>query len=214
VNFDEDKLAHDNPQLDAWVENKDGRVVCKGSLGIGSGPEPSYIRNLPLGDAHPEELRILSGLKNLVNLDPVEFLVEGDEEILSPSTIYHQLMMPFPKDSIAQPAVGFFGGTDIALHRGPIKGGMSYRKTAQIRSLGASPKTEFACRNAPYDPLDEGIFASVAGVAGSSCPDRNKLTTNENGDPGVAVFVPCFLRFFCSTSASCSSILCHTLAAP
>lgn len=161
VNFDEDKLAHDNPQLDAWVENKDGRVVCKGSLGIGSGPVPSYIRNLPLDDADPEELRILSGLKNLVNLDPVELLVEGDEEILSPSTIYHQLMIPFPQDSIAQPAVGFFGGTDIALHRGPIKGGMSYRKTGQIRSLGASPKTEFAWVDSWLHDADGNLVAEM-----------------------------------------------------
>ena len=72
------------------------------------------------------------------------------------STIYHQLMMPFPKDSIAQPAVGFFGGTDIALHRGPIKGGMSptaiTQSFRQLDRLSASLRHDFA-HTVPLAPV-------------------------------------------------------------
>ena len=161
VNLDEEMVEEDNPLFDAWLENKDGRVVCKGSIGVGKAPASSYIRGLPLDNAERDQLKILAELQVGRDLDPVVFAPDGIDDVLAPSAIYHQLMMPFPRKSVAQPSVGFFGGTDLRLIRGPIRGGVNYVKKGKVVCVGASPKTEFAWIDSSLNDTDGNLIAEM-----------------------------------------------------
>jgi hypothetical protein len=73
------------------------------------------------------------------------FVVEHGEDgiVRDPSAMYRALMSNFLRGQIAQPAVGFFGATEIALCNGPIRTGAPYVKTGRVVSVGVTDKTEF-----------------------------------------------------------------------
>ncbi len=50
-------------QVEAWAETPEGQTVGKGTASVGAPGEVSYLQTLEMGDAKPEELRILAGLK-------------------------------------------------------------------------------------------------------------------------------------------------------
>jgi hypothetical protein len=143
----------DDVRLDAYVETPSGTVVCKGSVSVGRPAEPAYVRSLTLESAPQGANRILKGLAaDMPTGVRDRFVFEGDDvagqvqsgAIRNPAVMYSALNAGFPRDSIAQPAVGFFGATEIVLHRGPIEYGVPYRKAGRVVCVGASPKTEFA----------------------------------------------------------------------
>ena len=141
----------DNIKVDAWVENADGRVVCKGSVSIGDPGESNYVAGLPLENATNDELRILQDLQVGDDCPEAEDVVidsgGGEDEyegiLIYPTAMYQPLNAGFPRRKI-KPSVGFFGATEIRLVGGPIRLHTPYVRTGEVACLGASPKTEFA----------------------------------------------------------------------
>lgn len=138
-----------NVRVDAYVETPEGTVVCKGSISVGRPAEPAYVRSLTLDSAPPGANRILKGLAVGAQTGVRDdFVFDGeatpDGVVRNPAVMYQALNAGFPRDTIAQPSVGFFGATEIVLHRGPIRTGVPYRRSGRVVSVGASAKTEFA----------------------------------------------------------------------
>lgn len=154
-------------QVGAWVETPEGQTVAKGTLAIGEPKETSYVRNVRLNNAAPEDLHILARLKVGEEVPPRENVIFTQEEldkvletitdpldwykgsspwgtsILNPSSMYTALNVGFPPDRIA-PAVGFFGATELRNISGPLKADVPYRNTGKVICVGVSTKTEFA----------------------------------------------------------------------
>ena len=132
--------------MDAWVENKDGKVVAKGSLAVGKPSGTPYVSSLPLEQAKPGANRILSRMHVGAEIpaDDNFIMAEGDNGIVrDPSEMFRALRVVFP-DLLNQPVVGFFGASEVVLHDGPIRSGVPYRKTGKVICVGDSNKTEFA----------------------------------------------------------------------
>jgi len=156
--------VRDDVQLDAWVENKEGRTVCKGTVAVGSPKATSYVRGLELENASSDLIRILSNMKPGMEITPIEEFVvrEGGEdgEVRDPQEMYRALQV-FPRGVNTAPAVGFFGATEVRLHAGPIKLGVPYRKAGKVISVGASPKTEFAWFDSSLTDKDGTVIAEM-----------------------------------------------------
>lgn len=141
--------ATDNVQLKAWVETPEGREVCTGTVSVGRPDATPYVRGLPLKAADPSEIRILEAMSpGLELIDEPAFEVRSDAAdadgvVRDPQQMY-RLLQPYSPGVTVTNAVGFFGATEVALRSGPIRAGGTYRKTARVVSIGASPKTEFA----------------------------------------------------------------------
>jgi hypothetical protein len=130
----------------AWVETPEGKTVCKGTVSIGAPASPNYVRGLPMDSAPAGANRIAAGVTPGAELKQVDgFVVEhGEDGIMrDPSAMYGALMSNFLRGQIAQPAVGFFGATEIALRNGPIRTGVPYTKTGRVVAVGVTDKTEF-----------------------------------------------------------------------
>jgi hypothetical protein len=130
----------------AWVETPDGKTVCKGTVSIGSPPTPNYIRGLPLDPAPPGANRIAAAVQAGTELKRIEdFVFEHGEDgiVRDPQSMYGALMSNFLRGQIAQPAVGFFGATEIQLRHGPIRSNTPYVKTGRVVCVGVTDKTEF-----------------------------------------------------------------------
>jgi hypothetical protein len=130
----------------AWVETTDGKTVCKGTVSVGAPATPSYIRGLPLESAPGGEARITANVRPGAELKPVEnFIVERGEDgvVRDPQAMYGALATSFLRGQIAQPAVGFFGATEIALRNGPIRVGTPYVKTGRVVGVSVTDKTEY-----------------------------------------------------------------------
>jgi hypothetical protein len=134
--------------LDAWVENAEGRVVCKGTVAVGKPAAVSYVRSLPLENAAPGTTRILAQMKPGMEIAARDdYIVTGEKDAKGPVTdpqLMYRALQVFPPEVKTAPAVGFFGATEIVLHDGPIEYGRKYRKTGKVACVGESPKTEFA----------------------------------------------------------------------
>jgi hypothetical protein len=131
----------------AWVETPEGKTVCKGTVSIGSPSTPNYVRSLPLESAPAGANRIVAGVKPGTELKRIdEFVFETGEDgiVRDPQSMYGALMSNFLRGQIAQPAVGFFGATEVALRNGPIRTNTPYVKTGRVVCVGVTDKTEFA----------------------------------------------------------------------
>jgi hypothetical protein len=129
----------------AWVETTDGKTVCKGTVSIGA--SPNYVRELPLESAPHGTTRIVAGVKPGTELKRIDALVieTGEDGVVrEPQSMYGALMSNFLRGQITQPAVGFFGATEVALRNGPIRTNTPYVKTGRVVSVGVTDKTEFA----------------------------------------------------------------------
>jgi hypothetical protein len=130
----------------AWVETPEGKTVCKGTVSIGAPPTPNYVRGLPIENAPAGVNRIVAAAKPGDELKPIDdFVVEtgADGLVRDPSAMYGALAAPFLRGQIAQPAVGFFGASEIRLVNGPIRTGVPYAKTGRVVGVGVTDKTEF-----------------------------------------------------------------------
>ena len=137
-------------KVDAWVETPDEKIVCKGSLSIGSPSESNYVSSLPLEDSPRSELRILDRMEVGMKCPDVDDVVAtegrgtGDysEIVALPTGLFNMLQAGAPTGTLKK-AVGFYGATEINVLKGPIYADMEYRRVGEIVCLGASPKTEF-----------------------------------------------------------------------
>lgn len=153
----------DDVNVDAWVENLEGRVVAKGSLSVGEPRELSYVSSLDLVDSSRDELRILAGLypgdacpsadDAMVDSGDAEDEYEGI--LVYPASMYGLLNVGFPREKIRR-AVGFFGATEIAITNGPILLNRKYRRSGEVVCVGATGKTEFAWVDSRLEDPESG----------------------------------------------------------
>jgi hypothetical protein len=151
-------------QLEAWVENEEGRVVCKGTVAVGKPDVPPYVRSLPLENAAPDQLRILAAMEpGMETAARDDYMVKrGGEsgEVRDPQAMYGALAV-FPEGVDTKPAVGFFGASEIILHAGPIRTETPYRKSGRVVAVCASPKTEFAWFDSWLHDQDGALVAEM-----------------------------------------------------
>jgi hypothetical protein len=148
---------------DAWVETREGKVVAKGTLGVGRPSATSYVRGMPLEQAAAGSNRILSRM-NVGAEFPLEsnyVIKDGENGIVhDPTEMFRALRIVFP-DLLNQPVVGFFGASEIVLHAGPIKAGVPYRKSGRVICTGNSAKTEFAWFDSFLHDQDGKLIAEM-----------------------------------------------------
>ena len=133
-------------QLDAWVEDEQGRAVCKGTIAVGAPDATPYIRGLPMEEGRPDEVRILKGIEVGMEAPAREdyrIAKGGVDGELRDFQLMYRALSTFPEQIKTAPAVGFFGGTEIILHAGPLRTDTSYRKSGRVAGYGTSPKTEY-----------------------------------------------------------------------
>jgi len=134
-------------QLDAWVENREGRTVCKGTIAVGDPATVPYVRSLPLDEREGGEVRILKGISVGMPTparDDYRIMKGGEAGEVRDFAQMHRALSAFPESVTTAPAVGFFGATEIVLHAGPLRIETPYRKRGQVAAFGATPKTEYA----------------------------------------------------------------------
>ena len=93
---------------------------------------------------------------------PVEdgFILKGDGVVRDPTEMFRALRVVAP-DKLNQPAVGFYGGSEITIHNGPLRAGVAYRKTGEVICLGETGKTEFAWIDSALHDQDGVLVASM-----------------------------------------------------
>jgi hypothetical protein len=151
-------------QLDAWVEDEQGRTVCKGTVAVGKPDAIPYIRSLPLNEGPPGEVRILKGAEvgmETPGRDDFRITRAGAEGELRDFQQMYGALAAFPASIKTAPAVGFFGGTEIVLHAGPLSTEAVYRKSGRVAGLGASPKTEFIWIDTELHDQDGRLIAEM-----------------------------------------------------
>lgn len=140
------KDASGDVMTDAWVETREGKVVAKGTLGVGKPTGTAYVRAQPLEQSAAGSNRILSRMAVGAEF-PTEatYTIKDGENglVTDPTEMFRALRVVFP-DLLNQPVVGFFGASEIVLHGGPLRCGVPYRKTGKVICTGNSAKTEFA----------------------------------------------------------------------
>jgi hypothetical protein len=163
-------------QVEAWAETPDGQTVGKGTAALGEPGEPSYLQTTEMKNAAPDELRILAGLKAGDELPSRDVMITQEEvnrqletitdtldwyrgdspwggAIAPPSIIFRN--MNFSPET-GNPAVGFYGATEIRNVNGPVKVGVPYRASAKLICVGASPKTEYYWFDSCLDDKETG----------------------------------------------------------
>jgi hypothetical protein len=137
--------AHDL-HFDAWVEDREGRTVAKGTIAIGAPDATSYIRGLPLDERDGGEVRILRGMTaGMATPARDDYRIKtGEDGEVCDFAQMHRALSTFPEEVKTAPAVGFFGATEIVLHAGPLRVDTRYRKSGKVAAFGATPKTEYA----------------------------------------------------------------------
>ena len=108
--------------------------------------------------------RIVAGVKPGTELKRIDdFLFEAGEDgvVRDPQSMYGALMSNFLRGQIAQPAVGFFGATELALRNGPILTGTPYVKTGRVVCVGLTDKTEFAWVDFELTDSDGRLIAEM-----------------------------------------------------
>jgi hypothetical protein len=130
----------------ALIVSPDGKTVAKGTVSLGAPPTPNYIRGLPMDSVPVSETRIVAGMRPGDAVKRVDgFVVEHGEDgvMRDPSAMYGALAAGFLPGQVAQPAVGFFGATEIQLRAGPIRTGVPYVKSGRVVGVGVTDKTEY-----------------------------------------------------------------------
>lgn len=154
--------AGDDVQLQALVEDRDGRTVAKGTVAVGAPAAIPYVRGLPLGE--PDEARILKGVSAGAATPerPDYRVLKGGEagEVRDFAEMYRALAA-FPEGVNTAPAVGFFGATEIVLHAGPIRLDTPYRKSGRVAAVGATPKTEYLWIDSALHGADGTLVAEM-----------------------------------------------------
>lgn len=86
-------------QTDAWVETHEGKVVAKGTLGVGKPSATAYVRGQPLEQATPEGNRILSRMAVGAEFpaDARYRINEGENGVVrDPTEMFRALRIVFP----------------------------------------------------------------------------------------------------------------------
>jgi hypothetical protein len=153
----------ENAQTDAWMETRDGHVVCRGTASVGRSEEPTSLDAIELKDAEPGELRILAGLSARDKLPPRQSVITPEDvsarlEVITepldwytgdspwggpiaiPSLMFGAMRVDF---QIPIQGVSFQGATELRNVNGPVKVGVPYRAGGELICVGISSKTEY-----------------------------------------------------------------------
>lgn len=158
-----DMLAH------VRMEREDGTLVCTGNAGLGD-LSAAYLQQKDLRPSTVEELHILRNVPPGTSLGEYQLVADSqrqferyDQGLISdpiplfrensrwggvvacPSTFIQYLWGP-PMDGLRpliKDAVGLFGAIEIAHINGPFILDLPYQVTAEVVSVGQSPKTEY-----------------------------------------------------------------------
>jgi hypothetical protein len=150
-------------QVETRLESKDGHLVARGSVSVGTSDEKPYLQTLELESSPREQLRILKELeigwetspkdvsetrealeKSLVNCeDTVAWYSDKSPwgpAILPPSHTARlmQVSLPFEAKGVA-----FYGANELRYLDGPVKVDIPYQTTGKIIAVGATSKTEY-----------------------------------------------------------------------
>jgi hypothetical protein len=157
--------ATDNVQMAAWVEDAEGKTVCKGTVSVGDPDAVPYVRGLPLENAPAGANRILRAMTPGVEIPAREDFritdgADADGVVREPHYMFRALQV-FPPEVDTKPAVGFYGATEIRLVNGPIRADTLYRKTGRVAAVCDSPKTEFAWFDSELTDADGRLVAEM-----------------------------------------------------
>lgn len=153
----------DNVLLEARVEMADGTVSERGTISIGTPDGEPYLQTITFKNAPPAELRILSDLSVGDETGPREVKAEAEttkeslpycEDTIdwySDASPWGEPLVPLSQlwglmhiaDNHAPKAVPFFGATEFAMVKGPVKVGVPYKAVNKIFCIGVGRRTEY-----------------------------------------------------------------------
>jgi hypothetical protein len=150
-------------QVEIRLESRDGRIVARGTVSVGSPDEKPYLQTLELQSSPREELRILKELevgwetplkdvsetkmaleKSLENcedlLDWYSVKSPWGSAILPPSHTARLLQVSVPFEA---KGVAFYGANELRYFGGPVKVDVPYQSKGKIIAVGVTSKTEY-----------------------------------------------------------------------
>ncbi len=150
-------------QVETQLESRDGHVVAKGTVSVGSPADKPYLQTLELESSPRAELRILRELE--VGWEtPLRDVSESREEVerslgncedtvewysgsspwgpailpLSHVARLMQVRLPFEAKG-----VGFYGASELRFVNGPVKVDVPYQTKGKVIAVGSTSKTEY-----------------------------------------------------------------------
>jgi hypothetical protein len=150
-------------QVETQLESRDGHIVARGTVSVGSPYEKPYLQTLELQSSPREELRILKELeigwetplqdisetrtaleKSLENcedlLDWYSSKSPWGAAILPPSHTARLMQVGIPFEA---KGVGFYGANELRYLDGPVKVDVPYQTKGKIIAVGVTSKTEY-----------------------------------------------------------------------
>jgi hypothetical protein len=150
-------------QVETRLESRDGHIVARGTVSVGSPNEKPYLQTLELQSSPREELRILKELevgwetslkdvsetrmalkKSLENCEDLLGWYSGKSpwgvSILPPSHTAHLMQIRAPFEAKGVP---FFGANELRYLSGPVKIDVPYQTKGKIIAVGVTSKTEY-----------------------------------------------------------------------
>ncbi|MGA8848275.1 MAG: hypothetical protein WB564_00400 [Dehalococcoidia bacterium] len=148
-------------QVETRLEARDGRIVARGTVSMGSPNEKPYLQTLELQSSPREELRILRELEvgwemPLQDVSETKSALEKSLENSEDSVDWYSSKSPWgpailPPSHTARlmqvrvPAKGvaFYGANELRYLGGPAKVGVLYQTKGKIIAVGVTSKTEY-----------------------------------------------------------------------
>ena len=150
-------------QVETRLESRDGHIVAKGTVSVGSPNEKPYLQTLELQSSPREELRILKELevgwetplndvsetrmaldKSLENCEDLLDWYSGaspwGSAILPPSHTARLMQLSVPFEAKGIP---FYGANELRYLGGPVKVDVPYQTKGKIIAVGVTSKTEY-----------------------------------------------------------------------
>ena len=150
-------------QVETRLESRDGHIVARGTVSVGSPNEKPYLQTLELQSSPREELRILKELevgwetplkdvsetrialkKSLENCEDLLDWYSGKSPwgsaILPPSHTARLMQVSVPFEAKGVP---FYGANELRYLGGPVKVDVPYQTKGKIVAVGVTSKTEY-----------------------------------------------------------------------
>lgn len=150
-------------QVETRLESRDGHIVARGTVSVGSPNEKPYLQTLELQSSPREELRILKELESgwetpLKDVSETRMALEESLEncedlldwysgkspwgsaILPPSHTARLMQLSVPFEAKGVP---FYGANELRYLGGPVKVDVPYQTKGKIIAVGVTSKTEY-----------------------------------------------------------------------
>lgn len=150
-------------QVETRLESRDGHIVARGTVSVGSPNEKPYLQTLELQSSPREELRILKELESgwetpLKDVSETRMALEESLEncedlldwysgaspwgsvVLPPSHTARLMQLSVPFEAKGVP---FYGANELRYLGGPVKVDVPYQTKGKIIAVGVTSKTEY-----------------------------------------------------------------------